>query len=56
MWERKAQYLSPGALRGKKDHSIFLNNPILKEIGCDLEVGSMVKLDKYGVCGGDGSS
>ena len=33
-----------------------MNNLIYKEIGCDLEVGSMVKLDKCGVCGGDGSS
>ena len=56
MWERKAKYLSGWALRGKKDHQNLLNNLILKEIGCNLEVGSMVKLDKCGVCGGDGSS
>ena len=29
---------------------------ILQEIGCDLELRTGVKLDKCGVCGGNGSS
>ena len=29
---------------------------ISQEVGCDLELHSTTKLDKCGVCGGDGSS
>lgn len=29
---------------------------MLQRVGCDLEIGSSLKVDECGVCGGDGSS